>query len=266
MNRIMYVGEHPKIYNVRMHRHDHWEVVYCTTGEGMFRFEQQPPIRYSAGDTVVIPPRMPHANSSREGFSNIHIMLDNPSFPYQEAFRVADEDGALASAFAQLRRYHMSDRKRHELVLAALGELIASYIVVFRSNEEFSEPVAQIRANIMENFDRPEYQLDAFIRTLPFHYDYLRKLFKKEVGLSPLEYLTDVRMKTAERMLTMWADGYTIGEIAEMCGFDNALYFSRVFKKHYGCPPSQFLKNRMEIYADVPDRTELENAPADTHA
>ncbi|WP_369011850.1 cupin domain-containing protein, partial [Enterobacter hormaechei] len=56
MNRIMYVGEHPKIYNVRMHKHDHWEIVYCTAGEGTFRFEKQPPITYSAGETVVIPP------------------------------------------------------------------------------------------------------------------------------------------------------------------------------------------------------------------
>lgn len=56
MNRIIYVGEHPKIYNVRMHKHDHWEVVYCTAGEGTFRFEKQPSITYSAGETVVIPP------------------------------------------------------------------------------------------------------------------------------------------------------------------------------------------------------------------
>ena len=82
MNRIMYVGEHPKIYNVRMHKHDHWEVVYCTAGEGTFRFEEQPSITYSAGETVVIPPRMAHANSSTEGFANIHIMLDSPSFPF----------------------------------------------------------------------------------------------------------------------------------------------------------------------------------------
>lgn len=107
MNRIMYVGEHPKIYNVRMHKHDHWEIVYCTAGQGTFLFEKQPAITYTTGETVVIPPQMAHANSSTEGFANIHIMLDSPSFPYREAFRVVDEEGGLANAFAQVRLYHI---------------------------------------------------------------------------------------------------------------------------------------------------------------
>lgn len=78
------------------------------------------------------------------------------------------------------------------------------------------------------------------------------------MGRSPLEYFTSTRMKTAERMLTLWADGYTIAEIAEMCGFGNALYFSRVFKKHYGGSSSRFLKGKAWVCANVPDRTELE--------
>lgn len=258
MNRIMYVGEHPKIYNVRMHKHQHWEVVYCTAGQGTFRFESQPPITYSVGDAVVIPPQMAHANYGEGGFSNIYIMLESPSFPYQDAFRVSDMEGSLANAFAQVRLYHMSDRKRHELVLTSLGDLIASYIVVFRSNVELSPPVAQIQASIMENFERSDYELDAVLHAMPFHYDYLRKLFKKEVGLSPLEYLTNIRMKKAERLLTQWAAGYTIAEIAEMCGYDNALYFSRVFKKHFQCSPKKFMQDNSAVYENVLDRTELE--------
>nr|WP_317399443.1 AraC family transcriptional regulator [uncultured Gemmiger sp.] len=50
-----------------------------------------------------------------------------------------------------------------------------------------------------------------------------------------------------------------MAEIGQMCGFDNALYFSRVFKKFYGCSPTQFVKDKTEVYANVRDRTELEN-------
>lgn len=259
MNSIIFVGEHPKTFDVRWHTHEHWELVYCTSGEGAFRFESGSTIRYHAGELVVIPPKTVHANSSEEGFTNIHMTIADPSFPYREAFRLGDEDGSLRYAFTQARLYYTSDKKKRELVLAALGDLITSYIMVCRSNSEFSEPVSQICSSIQRNYTDPDYALDAFIRELPFHYDYLRKLFKKEVGMSPLEYMTSLRMKNAERLLTtFWTSGYTISEIGQMCGFENALYFSRVFKKYYGCSPSKFAQTHREVYTIDPGRTEMD--------
>ena len=130
-------------------------------------------------------------------------------------------------------------------MLAALGELISSYMIVYHSNREFSAPVDRIRTSIIQNYADPAYALDETIRRMPFNYDYLRKLFKKEMGVTPLEYMIRLRMKKAEAMLTaMWTNEYSISEIAEQCGFDDALYFSRVFKKNFGCSPSKFAKSR----------------------
>ncbi len=68
MNTILYVGEHPRTYDVRWHSHDHWEMVYCTGGEGTFRFENGLAINYRQGQVVVIPPKAipicPSASSS----------------------------------------------------------------------------------------------------------------------------------------------------------------------------------------------------------
>ena len=65
------------------------------------------------------------------------------------------------------------------------------------------------------------------------------------MGVTPLEYLTGLRMKKAEIMLTsQWTRDYAVGEIAELCGYENALYFSRVFRKHFGCSPSQYGKSK----------------------
>lgn len=259
MNSILFVGEHPKIYDVRWHSHKHWEFVYCTSGKGAFHLKSGAIIPYHAEEVVVLPPNEIHANFSDEGFTNIHLTMEDPSFPYKTAFRMGDDNGSIGQVFRQAKLYYMSDKKKHELILAALGDLITSYIVVLRSNTEFSQPVAKIRTSIMQNFTCTDYALEEFIRKLPFHYDYLRKLFKKEVGMSPLEYLTDLRMKNAEQLLTMmWSSGYTISEIAQMCGFQDALYFSRVFKKHYGCAPSKFIQKNREIYAIDPNRIELE--------
>lgn len=260
MNKILFIGEHPKTYDVRWHTHEHWELVYCTSGKGSFRFENGVVISYQAGDVVVIPPKEVHANSSREGFTNIHITMADPSFPYRTAFRIADdEEGNVKMAFLQAKYYYMADIKNAELVLAALGDLIVSYMIVCRSNAEFSEPVERIRESIRRNYSRPDYALDEVMHAMPFHYDYLRKLFKKEVGVSPLEYMTKLRMKSAETLLTaMWTNEYSISEIAQMCGYEDALYFSRVFKKYYGSAPSNYAKKREGVYSNDPGRTELE--------
>ncbi len=242
MNNIQFVGEHATTYEVRWHTHDYWELVYCTAGEGSFQFRNGTVMPYREGDTVAIPPHEVHANTSSDGFTNLHMRISDPSFPYKTAFRVSDDpDRHLRVAFQQAKFYYLSDIKRCELVLSALGELISSYMVVYRSNSEFSEPVEQIRTMILHSYAQPDFALDEFIQKLPFHYDYLRKLFKKEIGVTPLEYMTRLRMKKASTMLTaQGANDYSVAEIARLCGYDDALYFSRVFKKTYGVSPSVY--------------------------
>ena len=244
MNSILYMGEHPKTYDVLWHSHEEWELVYCTGGEGSFAFENGSVIAYKTGDTVAIPPRLLHANSSADGFTNIHMRMDTPAFHSKSAFKVSgDPEGRFLFAFSEAKYYYQSDITKRELVLEALGDLIASYIMVSLSNSGFSEPVEQIRYAIMHSYTQPDFALDAAIRELPFHYDYLRKLFKKEVGVTPLEYMTGLRMKKAEGMLSSaWRRDYSVAEVAEMCGYSDPLYFSRVFNKHFGCSPSAFAK------------------------
>ena len=243
MNNILFIGEHFSLYEVQWHQHDCWEVVYCTEDEGHFEFENGTTIRYKKGDAVAIPPYERHANISGKGFANIHLTIEDPVFPFRGAFRVSDEDGNLKHAVNQAKYYFLSDINKRELVLGALGELIVSYMIVYRSKNEFSAPVEQIRTLILRNYAQADFALDDAVREMPFHYDYLRKLFKKEMGITPLEYMTSLRMKKAENLLSaMWNREYSVSEVARMCGYEDALYFSRVFKKNYGCSPSNFVK------------------------
>ncbi len=252
MNTILYVGEHSKTFDVQWHSHDHWELVYCTGGEGTFQFVGGTLLHYREGDVVAIPPKEVHSNVSQGGFTNIHMRIADPSFPYKTAFRVTDDlEKHLYTVFRHAQYYALADINKRELVMSALGELIASYMVVFRSNTEFSDPVEQIRNIIMRDFADPDFALDEAIRAMPFHYDYLRKLFKKEVGITPLEYLTRVRMKKAETMLAAMSNDYSVAEVARLCGYDDALYFSRVFKKSFGCAPSAFGKQKTQEKGEI---------------
>lgn len=246
MNNILFIGEHLRTYSVLWHSHDEWEFVYCTGGQGEFSFEDGRVLTYVSGEAIAIPPKIRHANTSQQGFTNIHMRLSDDTLPYKTPFRVSDdEDRHLLTAFREVQYYFASDLKRRDLLLLALGQLVSSYMIVYHSNDYFSEPVEHIRSEILKRYANPEFELDVLIHSMPFHYDYLRKLFKKEMSVTPLEYLTNLRMKKAEGLLSvMWANEYSISEVAGMCGFEDPLYFSRVFKKHFGCSPSTYLKKR----------------------
>lgn len=69
----------------------------------------------------------------------------------------------------------------------------------------------------------------------PAHFGYL---FRRETGLSPLEYQQHRRMQHAKRLLASGDD--PISEIARTVGYDDPYYFSRVFHRFEGASPSQY--------------------------
>lgn len=64
---------------------------------------------------------------------------------------------------------------------------------------------------------------------------YFSKLFSVYFGKTFVEYLTDVRMENARKMLK---EGKSVKETAELTGFANQNYFARVFKNYYGIAPT----------------------------
>lgn len=71
--------------------------------------------------------------------------------------------------------------------------------------------------------------------------NHFTRLFKQYTGFTPYNYLLVIRIKKAEEMLRLGK--YSIGEIAEKCGFVNAGHFSSLFKRHLGVSPSEYKKN-----------------------
>ena len=67
----------------------------------------------------------------------------------------------------------------------------------------------------------------------------LTRAFAKCSGYSFVEYLTSVRLDKAQQLLN--SGKYRIGEIAQLCGFADTGYFSRVFKKAFGTSPNKYL-------------------------
>lgn len=69
------------------------------------------------------------------------------------------------------------------------------------------------------------------------------RLFKEETGTTPVEYRNRLRVQRA--CLLLRGRECTIGEIASLLGFESVYYFSRVFKKITGMPPSLWRENNI---------------------
>lgn len=68
--------------------------------------------------------------------------------------------------------------------------------------------------------------------------DYLGRVFSKELGLTPWEYLNRYRILQAKSLLLNSMEN--IGSIARQVGFNDQAYFSRVFRKVTGQSPQAF--------------------------
>ena len=64
--------------------------------------------------------------------------------------------------------------------------------------------------------------------------------FRKEFGISVMEYVMKKRLAQAEKLLR--ETDHSIKEVAALSGFPDTEYFSRCFKKMHGCPPGQWKK------------------------
>ena len=95
---------------------------------------------------------------------------------------------------------------------------------------------------IVDYMDRhysEKISLDQIAQNMYLSPFYISRIFKSETGDTPINYLISLRMEKA-RALLLEKQNYSIQEIAQCVGYDDAYHFSKLFKKHYGNSPSQY--------------------------
>ena len=73
---------------------------------------------------------------------------------------------------------------------------------------------------------------------------YISQLFKSEIGVNFLTYLTNIRMEKAKKLLLSTA--LSIAEVSEQSGYGDYRVFTKVFKKAEGITPSQYRRDFLE--------------------
>jgi AraC-like DNA-binding protein len=69
---------------------------------------------------------------------------------------------------------------------------------------------------------------------------YISKVFKEETGETPINYLIKIRLSKAREMLM--TGGLSVKSVARAVGYDDAYYFSKLYKKYHGIAPSRVRK------------------------
>jgi len=102
-----------------------------------------------------------------------------------------------------------------------------------QSNSRISAMLEFIRRNINKNIGRAE--IAAEFKLTP---QYVNYIFKREFGLSPGRVIMREKIHAAAEMLSKGK--HNVSEVAWHFGFSDPLYFSRIFRKITGSPPSKF--------------------------
>ena len=97
-----------------------------------------------------------------------------------------------------------------------------------------------------ENLDR-KLRVEEIAESVNLSPSYLRQLFKTETGLSPLQYLMELRMRRAKLLLE--TTFLRIKEIMNQVGVRDKSHFGRGFKRMYGTTPRQHRARHRKSHA-----------------
>lgn len=169
------------------------------------------------------------------------IALDAPTL-------FEDRSGAVRALGELISVIYTEGDESGRRALAYMMEAICSLLFGDALDVQTNDGVTTLRDIIERSFADPEFRVSEVIDSLGYNKDYMRRLFKSEVGKTPTDYLTDRRIAGARRLLAQPdTRELSITKVAFMCGFYDANYFTRVFKKETGMLPSEYRRRSRQM-------------------
>ena len=127
------------------------------------------------------------------------------------------------------------------ILLYAFAFLGTKYIVSDNKDKERYSAEA-IRKYVDDNFTDPDLSLDKTAKNFSYNPKYVSAVFKKQFGVTFKKYLNTLRIQNACALMEKGFVG--IQNIAFLSGFNDGLYFSKVFKEQMGISPSEHEKEQ----------------------
>ena len=251
-----------------MHFHNLLEIAICRSGQGEILTENQR-YRYQEGCAVVIPANIPHAITAEGGEENFweYLYLNPAGFmqqsgiserqrkiyfvPVRECLIIKKkEDAAFLSAEINLLMNQLRVKEYgyqqcvSGLVYVLLMEIAKIYYYMGNEKKQNmiqkasqSKRIAKILEYVEQRYANP-IRTEDLAGTIYVSPACLRKIFKDNFHMSPMQYINYVRVQKACEMIRKTDDN--ISEIARKVGYENLTTFINNFRLYIGKTPKQW--------------------------
>lgn len=259
----------PKL-EAQLHRHEAWELYYVVNGKGI-RTTGDNVMPFSEGDTVLIPPSMPHQwdynedSADENGEVSYHMVAFSPDlikhctdvFPEIKAALygriLPDEALKFKGESAQHIKEALIGMCRLDEI-GRLGEMIKLLPFIFSTKEHslIGRPV-KIEKDIRRMQDVVAYVMAHYVHhiTLDDIAEYIGMnrsafctFFKRNKGMTFSEFVTEYRLETACELLK--TSKRQVSEICYAVGFNDLPHFNRVFKYRLGTTPTEYRRSSLD--------------------
>ena len=219
----------------KAHSHNAWELIYNAQGSGVMTVggEEHP---FDDATVLLCPPGTLHEKYAEDGFTDYYFTFYGCELP-PYAYVLRDSyDRRLLQLIRVLHSAYYEETSPS--VCDHLVEAILGLIKPLLIGQQIDVHVQMLRQRIAQGHADPAFSLGSAMAEVPLNADHLRRLFVRQLGLTPHDYLQNLRLDKAKRLLT---ESYvSVADVAYRCGFYDPLYFSKVFRKATGVPPSSW--------------------------
>lgn len=242
------------------HNHSEFEIIAIDSGHSEIRVGNEI-ISAKAGDVVLINPMEIHSVTADKSSNYRHrcICLDTSligdvslaeGLKNEKAEAVRFIDGSSVHAVAIRSRFNEifdaaeTDTETSRIEIPAFTTLLFSYLIKNRLiNDGSPKKKNSLFCRKTLDYVAKNYGKDITSRqiseALSYDQSYFCRAFKENFGLNFSHYINMYRISMSRKYLE---EGLSISEISALCGFASPEYFSRMFKKQYGIPPSKYKK------------------------
>lgn len=234
------------------HTHNHTELFFIVSGKGQFLIEDQV-FPVDVNNLVIINPNVTHTEDSLNAQPLEYIVLgiDGIELATSEnsngQFCILDhyESMEISPCLRNILREMALKSTGYEDICQAYMEILIIRLMRSTSLAVQAEPqsissnrqCAAVRRYIDLHFKEP-LTLDQLSEEAHMNKYYLSHVFKREYGVSPINYMISRRIDESKYLLA--ETDLSMSQIAQLLGFSSSSYFSQAFRKTQGVSPMEF--------------------------